>query len=125
MRKFACLVVVLAAIVLAAPVASGQTVINPSTVTFTASADHATLDRYVIGFFAPGASTPMQEVDLGKGTPDATQTIALAINTRPLVFGVNYVAKVRAVAGAASSEWSDASNPFSRVPGKPGGPALK
>lgn len=114
----------LVALLCAAPVAA-QGVINPSQVTFTASDDHAIVTSYVIGYFAPGATAPLQEVDLGKPTPDATNTCAATINTRPLTFGTDYVAKVRAVAGTLTSEWSAASNPFARLPGKPGGPAIK
>jgi hypothetical protein len=94
-------------------------------VTFTASADHALVTAYVLGYFAPGATQPTQEVDLGKPTPDATQTITVAINIHPLSFGAAYVAKVKAVAGALVSDWSDPSNAFDRVPGKTGVPVVQ
>ena len=111
-------------LILAATAVGAQTVTNPTGVTFTASTDHATVTGYSLGFFASGATTPTQEVNLGKGTPDAQNTIAAAIDSKPLGFGT-YTAKVRAVAGRLSSPWSDPSNPFSRVPGQPGVPAVR
>ena len=111
-------------LIVAAPAAGAQTVTNPTGVTFTASADHATVTGYSLGFFATGATTPTQEVTLGKGTPDAQQTITAAIDSKPLGFGT-YTARVRAVAGSLSSPWSADSNPFSRVPVTPGVPAVR
>lgn len=112
------------ALLVAVPV-SAQNVVNPSTVTFTASDDHAAIDKYILGYFAPGATAPVQEADLGKPTPDAGRVCAVSLNTRPLAFGVNYTAKVKALAGTTASEWSEASNPFDRRPGKTGAPVVK
>ena len=92
---------------------------NPSVATFTASVDHAQVSSYTIGYFLPGATDPVQTTDLGKPTPDATQTCTVTLNVMPLTFGANYTAKVKAVAGTVSSDWSTASNPFDRVPGPP------
>jgi hypothetical protein len=105
--------------------ALAQTIRNPSVATFTASVDHAQLSSYSIGFFLPGATDPVQTSDLGKPTPDATQTCTVTLNVMPLTFGAAYVAKVKAVAGAVSSDWSTASNPFDRVPGPPSKPVVK
>lgn len=99
--------------------------VNPREGSFTASLDHAQIDKYVIGFFAPGATSPVQTQDLGKPVPDATQTCAFTFNSQPLSFGIDYVARVKAVAGTAESPWSEVSNPFDRVPGPPGKPAIK
>lgn len=123
MRRVSLLAVGL--VLLTALAAYGQTVQNPREVTFTPSADHAVVDAYVIGFFPPGATSPVQEINLGKPTPDATNTCTATINTQPLPFGAAYIAKVRALAGTLSSVWSDASNPFDRVPGPPSKPAIK
>jgi len=98
---------------------------NPREVTFTASLDHAQIDSYRIGYFLAGATDPVQETDLGKPTPDATQTCLATINTQPLAFGAAYTAKIRAIAGDVSSEWSTPSNPFDRVPGPPSKPVVK
>lgn len=109
-----------------AAVASAQTKPqNPREGTFTASLDHAQIDKYVIGFFAPGATSPVQTQDLGKPTPDATNTCTFTFNSQPLAFGVDYVARVKAVAGTAESPWSEISNFFDRIPGPPGKPAIK
>lgn len=105
--------------------ASAQTIKNPSVATFTASVDHAQIDKYVIGYFLPGAASPVQTADLGKPIPDATQTCTVTLNTMPLGFGKDYTAKVKAVAGTAESDWSTASNPFDRAPGPPSKPVVK
>lgn len=114
----------LAACVLIASGASAQTVTNPTGVMFTASADHATVTAYSLGFYATGATSPVQEVNLGKGTPDAQNVISASIDSKPLSFGT-YTARVRAIAGTATSAWSPDSNPFSRTPLAPGAPAVK
>jgi hypothetical protein len=98
---------------------------NPREGTFTASVDHAQLDKYIVGFFAPGASSPVQTQDIGKPAPDGTNTCAFTFNSQPLTFGADYVARVKAVAGTAESAWSEVSNPFDRVPGPPGKPVIR
>jgi hypothetical protein len=113
MKRF--LLALLAVLLCSAPVQAQTPVPNPTSVAFTASADHSTLTGYRIGYFVAGATSPIQEADLPLGTPDGTQTVTAVINSRPLGYGV-YVAKVRAVAGTMLSEWSPDSNPFSRVP---------
>lgn len=125
MRRIIFAAIVAAGVLMVAPAWAGaQTVTNPTGVAFTASADHATVTGYTLGFFATGATNPIQEVTLGKGTPDAQQVITAAIDSKPLGFGT-YTARVRAVAGAQSSPWSGDSNPFSRVPLTPGVPAVR
>lgn len=124
MKKLLLAVTLFALLGLAA-VASAQTIKNPTVATFTASADHATVDKYVIGYFAAGATSPVQTADLGKPTPDGTQTCTVTLNVMPLTFGAAYVARVKAVSGTAESDWSENSNPFDRAPGKPSKPALK
>jgi hypothetical protein len=121
MRRLPCACVLL----LIASVASAQTIRNPSVATFTASLDHAQVTSYTIGYFLPGATDPVQEADLGKPTPDATQTCMVVLNTMPLGFAPGYVAKVRAWAGSVASDWSTPSNPFDRVPGPPSKPVVK
>jgi hypothetical protein len=118
-------VLVAACLVLSPVVVHGQTIKNPSVATFTASADHASVTSYTIGYFLPGATDPVQTANLGKPTPDATQTCTVTLNTQPLTFGANYTAKVKAIAGTAESVWSEASNPFDRVPGPPSKPVVK
>ena len=98
---------------------------NPREGTFTASPDHAQIDKYMLGFFLPGATSPVQTQDIGKPTPDQAGTCTFTFNSQPLTFGADYTAKVKALAGTAESAWSEASNPFDRVPGPPGKPAIK
>jgi hypothetical protein len=118
--------VLVAVLVLMAGAAQAQTVLNPRSVEFDPSFDHAVVTSYVIGYFLPGATEPVQTADLGKPEADpATGKCTVQINTQPLGFATGYVARVRAVAGDVIGEWSDLSNPFNRVPGKPGGPVVK
>jgi len=124
MKRLLIVALVVAGVLAAGPVAA-QTIRNPSVATFTASPDHAQIDSYQIGFFLPGAADPVQTANLGKPTPDAAQTCTVTLNTQPLTFGAAYTAKVKAVAGAVASDWSEASNPFDRVPGKPSKPVVK
>jgi hypothetical protein len=124
MKRHVILFAVLAAIACALPV-SAQTVTNPDRVLFTASVDHASLTKYVVGFFAAGATAPLMEQDIALGTPDAQQIVTQPINARPLAFGAAYVLKVRAVAGTVTSEWSEASNAFDRIPLAPSLPVVR
>lgn len=124
MRLQSLLVALVLGLLVALP-AGAQTIKNPSVATFTASVDHAQITKYVIGYFATGATSPVQTADLGKPTPDATNTCTVTLNTMPLTFGANYTAKVKAIAGTAESDWSEASNPFDRAPGPPSKPVVK
>ena len=118
--------VILAAGLLMATTVAGQNVVNPGTVSFTCSPDHAAIDSYTLGVFTSStATTPTWTVTLGKPTPDTTNTCTVAVNFQPLVWGTAYVGRVWAVAGVVSGERSDVSNPFDRSPGKPGGPTIK
>ena len=117
------LIVTLLLVGLAAP-ALAQPLINPGAVTFTVSTDHA-LVTYRIGYFLPGATNPVQTSDLGTGTPNAQGDVTFPINVHPITFGLAYIAKVKAVAGAIESEWSDPSNPFDRAPERTGQPVVK
>ena len=125
MKHMGVAAVVFALLGAAATGAAAQNVVNPRTATFTASADHAQLTGYVIGYFLPGAGAPVQSADLGLPTPDATQTCTVTINTQPVPFGMGYVARVKAIAAGAESDWSEVSNPFDRKPGPPGKPVVK
>lgn len=101
-------------------------VVNPDLVQFTPSDDHAQIEKYILGWFSDANTlTPISEVDLGKPTPDTNNLCSTKINSRPLPFKLNYYARVRAVAGTFSSDWSDPSNPFDRKPGKSGTPIIK
>jgi hypothetical protein len=111
-------------LLLALPLSAQTAVTNPGHVEFTASVDHALIDKYVIGWFAQGATDPIQETDLGKPTPDGANLVSTTINIHPLGFGI-YTAKVKAVVGAVSSEWSVPSNEAVRGPFPPASPSLK
>lgn len=116
MKKLAVALMMLAL----ASVASAQTKPqNPREGEFTASPDHAQIDRYVLGFFRPGAAEPVQTQDIGKPTPDAQNVCTFTFNSQPLGFGLDYVARVKAYAAGAESPWSEISNPFDRIPGPP------
>ena len=108
------LVLVLVALLAFAVSVSAQTVVNPGHVEYTASPDHATLTKYVIGYFLPGATNPVQEADLAIIAP-VGGVVAQVINSTPLTFGT-YSAKLKSVAGAVVGEWSLPSNDFLRAP---------
>ena len=101
-----------------------QTVINPTKVEYTVSADHTQLTKYTIGYFLPGATDPVQTADLPLATPDAQQKVTEPINALPLGFGT-YTAKLKSVAGTVSGDWSAASNEFVRAPFPPGSVLVK
>jgi hypothetical protein len=109
----------LLALVLAAPSWAQAPVPNPGKVEYTVSVDHAALTKYVIGFFLPGATDPVQMQDLPIVAPGADQKVLQPINTTPLGFGT-YIAKMRSVAGTVASEWSAPSNELERSPLPPG-----
>lgn len=98
-----------------AATATAQTVPNPGHIEYVVSPDHATLTKYVVGYFLPGATDPVQTADLPISAPDGAGKVTQPINATPLGYGT-YSAKIKAYAGAMSSEWSEASNPFSRIP---------
>lgn len=99
---------------------------NPRTLEFTPSVDHQAATSYRLGYFLPGATDPVQVVDIGKPTPDAQNICRATINTQPLGFGLDYTGKLKTIISAGvESEWSEPSNPFDRVPGPPGKPAVK
>ncbi len=100
--------------------AMAQTAINPTTVQFTASADHNTmlgdapiLTRYELRIFLSGATQPFTTQDLGKPVPDGSNTITVVNQSWFAVLAMNttYTAKVAAI-GPAGEGVSDASNPF-------------
>ena len=84
-------------------VSAGTTPTPPRSISYTASSDHATnVVRYVFSVYAAGANpataTPVATSDLGKPTPDASNTITVdrAAFFASLAVG-NYLATVTAV----------------------------
>lgn len=97
---------------------------NPTGVTFTASADHATIDSYELDILRPDG-TVLQTLNLGKPAPDVTQTCTAPINVQPVAFGVGYSVQVRAKAGTAVSANVASVNKFNRIPGGPSKVTIK
>ncbi len=133
------LLVVLVLGVAVLPAAAQTRPQNPRTLYFNDD-EYAAVARFEVAFFQIGASAPVQPpIDLGKPPtrptdcppPTVAPCIYTTVNTQPLPFGANYVARVRAVAvvdgNAVFSDWSDEGEAafFERVPGKPGGVAIK
>ena len=123
MKKLLCILSVLIVILtLAAPVAA-QTVVNPTTVVFTASADHATLGldgqplvtNYELRIYVqtPLGQTPAFVSDIGKPTPGAANVISVlnAAWFTGLTPNVKYIARVVAI-GPTGEGVSNDSNPF-------------
>ena len=97
---------------------------NPTAVQFTASPDHAQLTRYDLDIVSP-SNTVIQTLNLAKPTPDAQNTITVALNVQPVAFGNGYTVRVRAVAGTASSTDAVSLNKFNRTPLSVSGVTLK
>lgn len=108
--------------------AIAQTVLNPTRVEFTPSADHAIVidgvalvESYEFRFYLAGASSPIQVVNIGKPTPSAQNVCSAAIPARPFSPTTQYVGRVAALGPTGVGE-STNSNPFYFV-GLPGSPA--
>lgn len=108
------IVLVLVALLAFATCASAQVVTNPGHIEYTPSADHATLTKYVVGYFLAGATDPVQSADLAIVAP-VGGIITQPINSVPLTFGT-YTAKLQSWAGGVGGEWSLPSNTFTRSP---------
>ena len=105
-------------------VASAQTgvVINPTTVEFDPSADHARMGldgqplvaRYELRIFAQGAAQPITVYDLGKPEPGGNGKITIVNRNyflTALLMNVPYTGRVSAI-GPTGEGVSDPSNPF-------------
>jgi hypothetical protein len=93
-----------------------QTLYNPSKAEFVASVDHATITSYEIGWVLGAATDPVSSQNLGKPTPASGTNLCLVPIVTPSGFAT-YTARVRAIAGAATSVWSDPSNAFQIILG--------
>lgn len=105
-----------------------QTVLNPAKAVFTASADHnvtvggvALVEKYELRHYAGTATTPTRVDNLGKPTPDGTNTITVTFAPLPFSATTQYTAKVFAI-GPTGEGGSAPSNPF-YVVGSPAAPA--
>lgn len=94
--------------------------INPRTVRWTQSADHATVTSYHLDIIEATSGAVIATLDLGIGVEDpaAPGDREETINVQPIAFG-EYCVVMRAVAGALESEDSAPSNTFVRRPGAP------
>lgn len=109
---------------------SAQTLTNPSTVQFTASADQnavvntvAVLTSYEIRLYDSAGATLKSTLNIGKPTPDATNTISnsqLATVYATVPAGT-YTVKVAAVGPGGANE-TPASAPFTVAVPKPAAP---
>lgn len=93
--------------------------INPTSVEFDASVDHAVVDMgqqkvtsYVAKWFMNGATTPVQSTSLGKPTPVAGKiTFSLLLVARPILLAGSYVVRVASVGPGGTNE-TPSSSPF-------------
>jgi hypothetical protein len=97
---------------------------NPSAVQFTASSDHAAIDSYELDILRADG-TVLQTLNLGKPTPDATNTVTAPINVQPVAFATGYSVRVRAKAGTSASDYAVSLNKFNRKPGAPSKAVVK
>lgn len=125
-----CLVCVVGLLV--PSLAQAQNPKNPTIIEFS-SIDHAS--GAVTGYEAD-IQTPtggvVQTLTIAKSAVsvvsgtlgDPAAVYRVSINVQPITFG-SYITVMRTVAGAAKSDNSLPSNPWDRVPGPPGKPAVK
>lgn len=100
---------------LAVGIAAAQTpVMNPSTVTFKASPDHATLvTSYVVEVWPQGGSAAVRATDIGKPAPNATSgDITVPLTVGALNSNTTYVAYVTAKGSGGSTRSATPSVPF-------------
>jgi hypothetical protein len=125
MRPVRLLLLAVAVLTLAAPVAAQAPIPNPSVLEFTASADHNAVilggtdplvTRYDLELYLEGAALPFQTYSVGKPTPDAQNKII--VTNRAWFIGsannVRCIARVVAV-GPTGVGRSEPSNPFGNV----------
>ena len=112
--------------------AAAQTVMDATTVEFTASVDHSgvatdgtpLLTSYRLDIFPAGTATPSHSISLGKPVPGANGLISMRFDTllpTPLAVGTTYESRVTAI-GPGGSTTSAVSNTFART--APCAPAL-
>lgn len=90
---------------------------NPTKAQFVVSPDHAQVTHYELGFWAEGATDPMQISNIGTVVAAEGQTIELPLPNYPI--GYTFTARIRACIGTLVSDWSADSNPFGRSPRSP------
>lgn len=119
MRTLRFVLIVAALLALpAAAHAQSTTTKNPTTVQFVVSTDHATVTSYELDLVRASDNAVVQTLNLGKPSPDATNTAQVTINVQPIAFGT-YYGVMRSVAGSLKSANSAPSNQFERAPGAP------
>ena len=91
---------------------------NPTGLEFTCP-DHTTDTGHEVDII-DSSGTVVQTLTVGD-PPEVLGKVTVSLNVQPISFGT-YTFKVRATAGALESEDSVASDPWERVPGRPGKP---
>lgn len=97
---------------------------NPSAIEFTPSADHAQIDSYQVEW-VNSSDTVVATISVGKPTVGTGNLITTTVSVQSLPFGINYYAKIYAVAGSARSDAAISVNKFDRVPGPPSNGKVK
>jgi len=125
-RVFIYTLAIVGALIVSAVIALAQTgnVRNPTSFEFTPSIDHALVDSYELDILRADGSV-LQTINAGKPQPNASNICVVALNVQPVGFGINYSARLRAVAGGAFSDYTVSVNKFDRVPGAPSGGRFK
>lgn len=100
---------------------SAQTVRNPTTLTFD-SVDFDKVDRAELAITRQSDQAVVQT--LVSPGPWAAMTVVVSINVQPVAFDT-YVIRARVCKDALCSDWSEPSNVWDRVPGKPSKPDAK
>lgn len=111
---------------LAATVASAQTLSNPRNVAWDyPPEDHERITRYELGYYLTGAADPYTTVDIAKASVTAEDPDSWRATLPRPAFG-NFTARLRAhfteAGGTAGvTQWSDPTGPFSLSPPIPAG----
>jgi hypothetical protein len=119
MKVIARALLIVAALLWAVPVVAQELVVNPTTISFIASADHDSLytdgtpavTRYEMRVFTPTGTTPILVQTLGKPTPVSGTIVMVNPAWFLTAMNIQYVAKVAAI-GPGGEGLSTASNPF-------------
>jgi hypothetical protein len=92
--------------------AQSETALNPQRAQFTASPDHAAMVvRYELRHFVVGQTIPIRIDNLGKPTPDGTNTITATFPVLPKDYTKQYTATVTAI-GSSGEGNSTPSNVY-------------
>lgn len=96
---------------------------NPNLVAFQPSPDHELVTGYVLTFVDMATGVGLPPIKIGKPPLNEAGECQTDINVQPVKFG-EYFTVAQAEAAGVMSDFSDQSNKWARVPGRPGAPRV-